>query len=134
LNRAASEVASSLETMPTPRDIRDTEFARLKAMLSQVKLGLDTSSRSVTQLRRVMKKETPHEPGQFDSAYVQVRACEVALRKSILAASMASPEEASAAQAQVASDYEAYARSVTVAEATARASGGALAENSRLAP
>jgi hypothetical protein len=116
--------------LPTPRDIRDTEYARLKAVLSQLKLGLDTSARSIAQLRHVVRKEEPKGHGQFDSAYVQVRACEVALRKSILAASEASPETAAAAQAQVAADYEAYARAVTVAEATARASRTALATNS----
>jgi hypothetical protein len=116
--------------MPSPQEVRNTEFARLKAVMSQLKLGLDTSSRSVMQLRHIVRKEQPQGHGQFDSAYVQVRACEVALRRSILAASQAAPEDAAAAQAQVAADYEAYARAVTVAEATARASRTALATNS----
>lgn len=83
----------------------------------------------MVQLRRIAR-QLPHEDrSQFDSAYAQVRAREVALRASILAASTASPEQAAEAQARVAADYEAYARAVTVADATARASRQALANN-----
>jgi hypothetical protein len=90
-------------------------------MLSLVRTDLDTSSRSVVQLRQIAKKLPQPDRSQFDSAYAEVRMWEVELRKSILEASQASSETAPAAQAKVASDYEAYARALTVADAAARA-------------
>jgi hypothetical protein len=90
-------------------------------MLSLVRIDLDARSRSVVQLRQIAKKLPHPDRNQFDSAYAQVRMWEVELRKSILEASQASADTAQAAQAKVASDYEAYARALTVADAAARA-------------
>jgi hypothetical protein len=101
------------------------ELARLKAVLGQLRTGLDHSSTSVAQLRRVTRRLPLPDRSQFDMAYAQVRACEVALRASILAASNAAPSEARKAQSKVAEDYEAYARAVMVAEATAKTSRAA---------
>jgi hypothetical protein len=106
------------------KDLRDVEFNRLKAVLSQIKIGLDTSSRSLASLRRTATKTVAPIPmkdrSQFDFAYQQVRACEVALRTSIDAASTATPEQAAERQARVADAYEAYARAVTVARSAAK--------------
>lgn len=66
------------------------------------------------------KKLPDQDRTQFDAAYAQVRMWEMELRKSIQLASGASPEDAPAAQAKVAADYEAYARALTVAEAATR--------------
>lgn len=115
---------------PSPSDVRSADLARLKAVLAQLRTGLDRSAGSVVQLRRVTRRLPLEDRSQFDSAYAQVRACEVALRTSILAASTATPEHARDAQAKVAEDYEAYARAVMVAEATAKQSRpAALATN-----
>lgn len=128
----APTARDSLEPLQLPVSsnyLRDAEFARLKAVLSQLRATLDTNARSVVQLRRIVRKLPREDRSQFDNAYAQVRVREVALRNSIIAASTASPEQAAAAQAQVAADYEAYARAVTVANATSRASREALANN-----
>jgi hypothetical protein len=113
-------------------DLRDVDFNRLKAVLSQLKAGLDTSSRTLAQIRRTAKA-TPlpvQNRTQFDFAYAQVRACEVALRTSIEAAAIASPEKAAEMQGKVAENYEAYARAVTVAKSIAK---NFLADNSTAA-
>lgn len=94
----------------------------MKAVLSQLKAGLDTSSRTLAQLRRTAKA-TPapvQDRTQFDFAYAQVRACEVALRTSIEAASLAPAETAAELQAKVAENFEAYSRAVTVAKSIAK--------------
>ncbi len=115
---------------PTPQQVRNTELARLKAVLAQLRTGLDNSSRSLVQVRKVTRRLPLEDRTQFDAAYAQVRAREVALRASILVASNAPADKAAAAQQQVAEDYEAYARAVTVAEATAKSSrAAALATN-----
>jgi hypothetical protein len=112
-------------TIPVPvSEVRD-----------QLKAGLDTSSRSLAQIRRTARRKPveqqqpviaqDHSP--FDFAYAQVRACEVTLRMSIEAASLATPENAAELQAKVAQSYEAYSRAVTVAQATAK---NYLADNS----
>ena len=90
--------------------------------MSQLKAGLDASSHSLVQLRRTAKeKPLPiQDRSQFDFAYAQVRACEVALRSSIEQASNAPVESAAELQAKVAENYEAYARAVTVAQAVAK--------------
>ena len=111
--------------IPVPLgEVRDAEYPRLKAVLAQLKAGLETSSRSLAQLQRTTRRK-PEKPviedrSVFDFAYAQVRACEVALRNSIEAASMATPENAAELQAKVAENYEAYARAVTVAKSTAK--------------
>ncbi len=118
----------------TSKELRDADYARLKAVLAQLRASLDYNTRSMNQLHRVVRKLPREDRSQFDSAYAQVRAREVALRNSIIAASTATPENAAAAQAQVAADYEAYARAITVADATARASREAFANNSSNVP
>jgi hypothetical protein len=122
---AGRQASRLLGGAPSPNDVRAVELARLKAVLGQLRTGLDHSSTSVAQLRRVTRRLPLEDRSQFDMAYAQVRACEVALRSSILAASSAAPAEARKAQAKVAEDYEAYARAVMVAEATAKASRAA---------
>ena len=73
-------------------------------------------------MRRDLKQRIgPRTLNSPDIAFAQVRAREAILRNSIAAASVASPEAAAAAQAQVAADYEAYANAVAVAENLARA-------------
>jgi hypothetical protein len=109
--------------VPTPNgDLREVEFSRLKAVLSQLKAGLDASSHSLVQLRRTARQQPVpfQDRSQFDFAYAQVRACEVALRTSIEQAGNASAESAGELQAKVAENYEAYARAVTVAQAVAK--------------
>ena len=106
-------------------DVRDAEYPRLKAILAQLKAGLETSSRSLAQLQRTTRRKSERpvvteDRSHFDFAYAQVRACEVALRNSIEAASFATPENAAELQAKVAENYEAYARAVTVAKSTAK--------------
>ena len=101
-------------------EIRGADFSRLKAVLSQLRANLDVSSRSLVQLKRVARHSPEQDRTQFDFAYAQVRACEVALRTSIAAASEAPPESAATLQAKVAENYEAYARAVTVAQAVAK--------------
>jgi hypothetical protein len=133
----AAEIPDLVETLSIPistSDIRDADYPRLKAVLSQLKAGLDTSSRSLAQIRRTTRRKPIQQPtivqqdhSPFDFAYAQVRACEVALRTSIEAASTATPENAAELQAKVAQNYEAYARAVTVAQATAK---NYLADNS----
>lgn len=117
-------MASAVAIGAPVTEIREVEFNRLKAMLSQLKIGLDTSSRSLASLRRTAARTVAPVPqkdrSQFDFAYQQVRACEVALRTSIDAASTATPEEAPERQARVAEAYEAYARAVTVARSVAK--------------
>ena len=122
---------------PVAIEIRNADYSRLQAILAQTQARIDIASRSVAHMRYIVQQEKPEpiDRRPFDDAFQQVRICEVALRNSIVAASKASPEEAAAAQAQVAANYEAYARAVTVAESmTKAASGGALASNSRLNP
>ncbi|MEO6006303.1 MAG: hypothetical protein ABIZ04_23890 [Opitutus sp.] len=81
------------------------------------------------QLRRAAKETSLpiQDRSQFDFAYAQVRACEVALRSSIEQASDA--QEASAAEllAKVAANYDAYAHAVSVAKVVAQ---NFLADNS----
>lgn len=129
-------MSDALNARSLASDLREADYNRLKAVLAQTTNNVDLTSRSVAELRRVVRKKEakPVDLAEFDSAYQQVRVREVALRNSILAASSAPPEIAAAAQAQVAADYEAYARAVTVAEATARVTRGALASNSRVRP
>jgi hypothetical protein len=128
---ATSDLVDSLTPGVSLGEVRDAEFYRLKAVLSQLKAGLDTSSRTMVQLRRTAQKKAKAAPVQdrstFDFAYQQVRACEVALRTSIEQASLATPEDAPALQAKVAENYEAYARAVTVAQSLAK---NFLADNS----
>lgn len=120
---------------------------RLKSLLSQVKDSVNVTATSVAQLQLAIltqyehrirdKRSDPMKPktveperlfSPSDDAFAQVRAREAILRQSIAAASIAPPETAAAAQAQVAADYEAYARAVTVAETAARsAARGVLA-------
>jgi hypothetical protein len=125
-----SDITEAL-TVPIPlRDIRDADYPRLKAVMSQLKAGLDTSARSLAQIRLTAqrKQSKPTEDrSHFDFAYSQVRACELALRASIEAASLATEETAAELQAKVAENYEAYSRAVTVARATAKSH---LADNS----
>jgi hypothetical protein len=130
-SRTQSELADSLVVAPVG-DLRDMDFNRLKAVLSQLKAGLDTSSRTLAQIRRTAKAAPlpVQNRTQFDFAYAQVRACEVALRTSIEAASIAPPEKAGEMQAKVAENYEAYARAVTVAKSIAK---NFLADNSTAA-
>ena len=94
----------------------------MKAVLSQLRTSLDHNARSLAQLKRAARgTQTPiQDRSEFDFAYAQVRACEVALRSSIEAASSASAETAAELQAKVADNYEAYARAVTVAHAVAK--------------
>ena len=135
---AASTITQIADTLSLPvplADVRDVDYPRLKAVLSQLKAGLDTSSRSLAQIRRTARKKaeqptvqpTIQDHSPFDFAYQQVRACEVALRASIEAASTATPDNAAELQSKVAQNYEAYARAVTVAQATAKTY---LADNS----
>lgn len=115
-------------SLPSVSEIRHSDAARLKAVLYQLRVGLDTTSRSLVAVRQNVVAEVPREDRrEFDSAFVQVRLREVALRNSIAAASNAEPGERSEAQAQVARDYEAYARAVVVAQAMLRSASGALA-------
>jgi hypothetical protein len=120
------ELVDALSIPVTVGDIRDADYPRLKAVLSQLKAGLDTSSTSLAQIRRTTRRKPEQQPAivqdhsPFDFAYAQVRACEVALRTSIEAASTATPENAAELQAKVAQNYEAYSRAVTVAQATAK--------------
>jgi hypothetical protein len=99
------------------RDLRDADSSRLKVVLAQTRAELDINAHALSQLRRISRNTEPRDRTEFDSAAVQVRVLEVALRNSIAAASSASPDDAADAQAQVARDYEAYARAVAVAEA-----------------
>ena len=128
---AVSNVVDSVQIPVPVGEIRDADYPRLKAVLAQLKAGLETSSRSLAQLQRTTRrkpvKPVIEERSPFDFAYAQVRACEVALRNSIEAASLATPESAAKLQAKVAENYEAYARAVIVAKSTART---ALADNS----
>jgi hypothetical protein len=96
-------------------------------VLSQLRTSLDVSSRSLIQLKRTARRSPQQDRTQFDFAYAQVRAREVALRASIVAASEAPAESAAALQAKVAENYEAYARAVTVAQAVGK---NFMAENS----
>lgn len=124
---ASPEVAAAI-MLPPVREIRDIDAARLKAVLFQLRLGLDATSRSLVSAHQVARQEVQRdERPQFDAAFVQVRMREVALRNSIAAASEAPPEKAAEAQAKVAADYEAYARALTVAHSLLQASRGALA-------
>lgn len=114
--------------LPPVREIREVDAARLKAVLYQLRVGLDATSRSLVSAQRVVRTDVQRdERPQFDAAFVQVRRREVALRNSIAAATEAPPEQAAEAQAQVAADYEAYARALTVAHALLQSSRGALA-------
>jgi hypothetical protein len=120
--RSQSDLADSIVIAAPVDNLRDVDFNRLKAVLSQLKAGLDTSSRTLAQLRRTAKA-TPapvQDRTQFDFAYAQVRACEVALRTSIEAASLAPAETAAELQAKVAENFEAYSRAVTVAKSIAK--------------
>jgi hypothetical protein len=123
---APSQISDMVDalTIPVPiRDVRDADYPRLKAVMSQLKAGLDTSTRSLSQIRRTARRKEVkplEDRSHFDFAYAQVRACEVALRSSIAAASLATPETAPELQAKVAQAYEAYSRAVTVAQATAK--------------
>ena len=111
-------------------EIRDADYSRLKALLSQLKANVDANSIVLVQLKRTAQKKksaAPPDRTPFDFAYAQVRACEVALRASIDEASTATPEHAVSLQAKVADSYEAYARAVTVAQSIAK---NFVAENS----
>jgi hypothetical protein len=119
---------ASAMSLPSVGEVRHADAARLKAVLYQLRVGLDTTARSLVAVRQNVVAEVPREDRrEFDSAFVQVRLREVALRNSIAAASNAEPGERSEAQAQVARDYEAYARAVVVAQAMLRSTSGALA-------
>lgn len=110
--------------------VRDVDYGRLKAVLGEMKLNLEFSTVAMSELRQsipkpaVVKKRT-----DTDLAFEQVRYRELALRNSIANASNAPAEVAAAAQAQVAADYEAYARAVAAAESIARNSGAQLAQS-----
>jgi hypothetical protein len=119
------EFTDTAATQNLARELRDADFGRLKAVLAQTRADLDFNTHAITQLRRTVEKTPPRDRTEFDSASAQVRVREVALRHSIAAASTAAPDKAADAQAQVARDYEAYARAVAVAEAVAQKFRGA---------
>lgn len=117
--------------LPPLREVREVDAARLKAVLYQLRIGLDATSRSLVTAQRIAKDDTPRDDRpEFDAAFVQVRIREVALRNSIAAASEAPADQAADAQARVAADYEAYARALTVAHALLQASRGEIATTS----
>jgi hypothetical protein len=88
-----------------------------------MRIHLDLSTEAVAELKR----ETPRRPvatkrSETDIAFDQVRYREEVLRNSIARASAASADVVGDAQAQVAADYEAYARAVAAAESISRVS------------
>lgn len=128
------DIVNVLKPTELGNELRGADYAKLKAVLSQMRTNLEVSSVAVVQLRRVVRRQdaTPRERAQKEVAFDEVQFREQALRDSIAKASTAPAEVAAAFQAQVAADYEAYARAVTAAETAAR-SGSSGATYARTA-
>jgi hypothetical protein len=103
------------------QEVRDADYSRLKAVLAQMKTNLEFSALALDELKREKpKKKATQKRTESELAFDQVRFRELQLRGSIDRASTATPDMAAQAQAQVASDYEAYARAVAAAESVSK--------------
>ena len=113
---AHESASASLNGAATAAQIRNATKESREQIFAHVDTSIETTKRSLAQLRQSSRELNKEAREQFKTASEDVRVREKALRQSLKAARHATPDEAAAAQAKLAADYEGYATAVAMTE------------------
>ena len=128
--KGVSGGAGSLNSAATVREIQGATESTGGNVLSQVDSSIHTSSSAMADLRRSGRQLKGEARTQFDAAYDDVRNQEKAVKRSLNEARKAKDSTWAQAQAQLASDYQAYSQAVSRAEVAAQGSAAASGSGS----
>jgi hypothetical protein len=127
----SAEAASVLSPADAMRDIRSASQSSRDGLYSRINSRLENSGRITSSLESRGRDLKGDAKTEFKAAADDLRDREKALRRSLNEVRKASNDNWSEAQAQLASDYEAYAAAVARAQAAANTSGSATSNMSR---
>lgn len=127
-SQLSSQAANMLQPGDTVREIREAQQSGRDTLYSQINSRLENSGRIISELENRGQQLSGDAKSEFKAASSALRDSEKALKRSLSDMRKASSDNWSEAQAQLASDYEAYA--AAVARAQAAASSGASTSDS----
>ena len=111
-----------MNSRETAAQIRGVSGEARDAVLQQIEASIEATSVALAQVRRTGSQASSEIRSQVNDAYHEMRSREQALRQGLREVRRASADLSSSAQAQLASDYEAYAQTVAAVEAAPQGS------------
>ena len=118
-------MSASFRGQGTAAHLKNATTATRESAFSEVEADLAASKRALAGLQKASSGLTKDARNLYKAAVDDVRVHEKTLRQSLKDARRATGEDASAAQAKLAADYDAYVAAVAKAEAAAQASDSA---------